>query len=375
VFVPGSRRYAGPTSFLLTAERWVPQRVEFCHLVGKPVEAGDALAQPDDELHAALGDLEAQLVKGNPGEVRLTADGELVIPPLTAEDTPTEAEALREELAAMLPRVPLASVLVEMDARTGFTDHLVRAGGKVARPAELSGSRSRASPSAPGTCPATSRAGKESPPTPTCPTSTPPTTRRSSSRRRRSRTTCWTASSATRPTCRSTSTPPTRTARRWPTSPCSTWVGKQLSPRIRDLGKITLYRTGRRSEFLDRYPRCGPLLTRRLDTDLVVSMWDDLLRVAASVKGGHATAALVVGKLCSSKRQQNALTSAIKEYGASRRTVYAAQYLADETYRRRIGRQLNKGENLHALRRNLAYAGEGRCGGVTTSSRASRCGA
>ena len=45
-------------------------------------------------------------------------------------------------------------------------------------------------------------------------------------------------------------------------------------------------------------------------------MWDDLLRVAASVKGGNATAALVVGKLCSSRRQQNALAAAIKEYGA-----------------------------------------------------------
>jgi TnpA family transposase len=67
----------------------------------------------------------------------------------------------------------------------------------------------------------------------------------------------------------------------------------------------------------------------------------------------------LVGKLCSSKRQQNALASAIKEYGALRRTVYAARYLADETYRRRIGRQLNKGENLHALKRSLAYANEG----------------
>ena len=50
---------------------------------------------------------------------------------------PTGAEALRDELAATLPRVPLASVLVEIDARTGFTDHLTHAGGKVSRPAEL----------------------------------------------------------------------------------------------------------------------------------------------------------------------------------------------------------------------------------------------
>jgi TnpA family transposase len=99
-------------------------------------------------------------------------------------------------------------------------------------------------------------------------------------------------------------------------------VGKQLSPRIRDLAKITLYRTGGKADFTDRYPRVGPLLTRRLNTELITGMWDDLLRVAASVKGGHA-AALIVGKLCSSKRQQNALTSAIKEYGALRRTRYA----------------------------------------------------
>jgi len=91
-------------------------------------------------------------------------------------------------------------------------------------------------------------------------------------------------------------------------------VGLQLSPRIRDLGKITLYRTGPRAGFLARYPSAGPLLARRLNGELIAATWDDLLRVAASVKGGHATAALVVGKLCSAKRQQNALTAAIKEY-------------------------------------------------------------
>jgi TnpA family transposase len=136
-------------------------------------------------------------------------------------------------------------------------------------------------------------------------------------------------------------------------------VGKQLSPRIRDLGKITLYRTGPRASVTSRYPHAGPLLTRRLNAELLTACWDDLLRAAASVKYGHATAALVVGKLCSSKRQQNALTAAIKEFGALRRTIYAARYLADEAYRRRIARQLNKGENLHSLRRELAYAGEG----------------
>ena len=138
VHVPGSRRYADPASFLLTPQAWELQRLEFCHLVGKPASAADALALGGDELHAALSDLEVQLARGGgPGEVRLGADGELVIPPLTAEDVPAEAETLRDELAALLPRVPIASVLVEIDARTGFTDYLAHAGGKVTRPPDL----------------------------------------------------------------------------------------------------------------------------------------------------------------------------------------------------------------------------------------------
>ncbi len=138
VHVPGSRRYADPASFLLTLRQWEPQRLEYCHLVGKPSAAADALALANDELHAALSDLEAQLARGGgKGEVRLGPDGELVIPPLTAEDVPAEAGALRDELAAMLPRVPIASVLVEIDARTGFTDRLTHAGGKASRPPDL----------------------------------------------------------------------------------------------------------------------------------------------------------------------------------------------------------------------------------------------
>jgi len=37
--------------------------------------------------------------------------------------------------------------------------------------------------------------------------------------------------------------------------------------------------------------------SRRLNTELVIARWDDLLRVAASVHSGHATVALVGGGL------------------------------------------------------------------------------
>ncbi|MGI5290515.1 Tn3 family transposase [Nonomuraea polychroma] len=35
------------------------------------------------------------------------------------------------------------------------------------------------------------------------------------------------------------------------------------------------------------------------------------------------------------------------------------KYLSDPVYRRKIARQLNKGESLHALRRDLHYAQQG----------------
>jgi TnpA family transposase len=38
-------------------------------------------------------------------------------------------------------------------------------------------------------------------------------------------------------------------------------VGLQLSPRIRDLGKITLYRTGPNADLVRTYQNAGPLLT------------------------------------------------------------------------------------------------------------------
>ncbi len=78
----------------------------------------------------------------------------------------------------------------------------------------------------------------------------------------------------------------------------------------------------------------------------------------SELKYGHVTASLIVGKLSRADRQ-NTLAAALKEYGALRRTVYAARYLSREDYRRKISHQLNKGESIHALRRDVFYAHEG----------------
>lgn len=61
----------------------------------------------------------------------------------------------------------------------------------------------------------------------------------------------------------------------------------------------------------------------------------------------------------SAASRQNTLAAALKEWGTLRRTIHAARYLSDPAYRRRITRRLNKGESLHALRRDLHYAHQG----------------
>jgi hypothetical protein len=53
VFVPGSRRYADPGTYLFTPEQWQPRLAEFCQLVRKPPGAAEAIAQVKDELHLA----------------------------------------------------------------------------------------------------------------------------------------------------------------------------------------------------------------------------------------------------------------------------------------------------------------------------------
>jgi hypothetical protein len=136
VFVPGSRRYSDPAAYLLTPGKWADHRVEFCRLAGKPADAATGLAEVEKELHTALGELEQTLAEDD-GPVRLDDEGDLVISPLTAEDVPAEAVALKAELTEMLPFAPIVSLLIELDQCTGFLDCFTHAGGKRAHSPEL----------------------------------------------------------------------------------------------------------------------------------------------------------------------------------------------------------------------------------------------
>ncbi len=430
VFVPGSRRYADPAAYLLTPGKWADHRVEFCRLAGKPADAATGLAEAGKELHTALGELEQTLAEDD-GQVRLDDAGDLVISPLSAEDVPAEAVALKAGLTGMLPFAPIVSLLIEMDQRTGFLDCFTHAGGKRAHSPELkrnliavllAHATNLGLTRMADACgisydilawtsewyvrEETLRAAnlaligyhQKLPLTPIFGSGTLsssdgqrfPTRGKSVTARALSRYFAHEGLSTYTHVTDQHATYGTKVivatkreahyvldeilgnATDIPVTEHATdthgvtlvnfglfdLLGLQLSPRIRDLGKITLYRTGPKSEVMSAFPLAGPLLTRRCDMDLIAGHWDDLLRLAGSLKFGHATASLLVGKLSASGRQ-NALAAALKEYGALQRTIYAARYLSDPAYRRKISRQLNKGESLHALKRDLLYAHEG----------------
>jgi len=132
-------------------------------------------------------------------------------------------------------------------------------------------------------------------------------------------------------------------------------LGLQFAPRIRDLGDQHLYRLDR----AQTYRHLGPRLKGTIKRDRILRRWDDLLRVAGSLKLGWVTASLFISKLQAYPRH-NSLTRALQAYGRLIKTVCILRYLESEEYRRRINAQLNKGESLHALRRFLFFANEGK---------------
>lgn len=77
------------------------------------------------------------------------------------------------------------------------------------------------------------------------------------------------------------------------------------------------------------------------------------------LKLGWVTASLFVSCL-DARPRKSGLARAIQKYGRLQKTLFLLRYAESEDLRRRIGRQLNKGEDLHALRRFLFFAGEGK---------------
>lgn len=132
-------------------------------------------------------------------------------------------------------------------------------------------------------------------------------------------------------------------------------LGFRFCPRLRDLPDRRL------APLADpaRYPGLAPLLGRRVRVDVVREHWDEVLRLVASLKSGHALPSAMLRKLSAHGRQHR-LDLALQEVGKIERTLFTLDWLESAELRRRCHAGLNKGEQRHALAQAICTFRQGR---------------
>jgi TnpA family transposase len=127
-------------------------------------------------------------------------------------------------------------------------------------------------------------------------------------------------------------------------------LGFRFAPRIRDLADRRLYVVGARTG----YKALDPLIGGAVDFRVIAENWDEILRLAASIKAGTVTPSAILRRLAAYPRQ-NALAKALKEIGRLERTLFTLDWISDPALRRRSNAGLNKGEAHHALKRAVFF--------------------
>jgi TnpA family transposase len=128
----------------------------------------------------------------------------------------------------------------------------------------------------------------------------------------------------------------------------------QFSPRLADIGGARFWRIDPNAD----YGALNALSNHRIGVERFVRHWEDILRIAGSLKLGSIGASELIRSLLKSDRPSS-LTRAIAHLGRIPKTIHMLTYLDDESYRRRILVQLNRGEGRHALARKICHGQRG----------------
>lgn len=123
-------------------------------------------------------------------------------------------------------------------------------------------------------------------------------------------------------------------------------LGFRFAPRIRDLADKRLYIHGDTKQ----YPTLAEMIGGNVNVKHIRAHWDEIMRLAASIKQGTVTASLMLRKLGSYPRQ-NGLAVALRELGRIERTLFTLDWMQSVELRRRVQIGLNKGEAKNALAR------------------------
>lgn len=131
-------------------------------------------------------------------------------------------------------------------------------------------------------------------------------------------------------------------------------LGYQFSPRLADAGETRFWRVDRDAD----YGPLDALASNCVSTGRMEHHWDDMLRMAGSLKLGTIQASELIRSLFKSERPSS-LALAIMEAGRINKTVYLLNFVSDEGYRRRILTQLNRTEKRHGLARVICHGRRG----------------
>jgi len=131
-------------------------------------------------------------------------------------------------------------------------------------------------------------------------------------------------------------------------------LGFRFAPRLRDISDVKLYSFNKPSD----YPKLEKIIKVKVNTKIIKDNYDDVLKLAHSIREGKVSASLIMGKIGSYSRQ-NSLALALKEMGRIEKTIFILDYISNEELRRRIQKGLNKGEAANALARAIFFAKRG----------------
>ncbi len=135
-------------------------------------------------------------------------------------------------------------------------------------------------------------------------------------------------------------------------------LGRRFAPRIRGLQHQRIYRIDKEMDY-------GPLVPlvdrwdRTIHMDWICEQWDRMGQFYASLESGHTTASTALKRLAGYSGK-NHFYRANRELGRIFKTEYILRYMADPQTRQRIRRGLLKGEEVHALAKQVAYGKQGR---------------
>lgn len=131
-------------------------------------------------------------------------------------------------------------------------------------------------------------------------------------------------------------------------------VGHRFCPRLADVGGTRFWRA---SPYAD-YGRLNGLARQSIRRQRIETHWDDMLRLAGSLKLGLVPATGIMRTLQVGDRMTG-LAQALAELGRIEKTLHTLTYIDDEAKRRATLTQLNRGEARHSLARAVFHGKRG----------------